>query len=303
MSFYLCNKPPRDSVEVVLRLLGNVVREPGNEKFRRIRMGNPKIKEVVGDVKGGVELLESVGFRMSAEEEGGEVWGTMDALTEDGVRAVKEAVLLLERWKEGGDKENGARSGIQENRVVERKKIDRQVRVFFSVSENIAANIELPDSFYNLSMDEIRRETELRKKKIAESQLLIPKSYKEKQATAARKKYKLTVLRIQFPDGVVLQGIFMPSEPTTALYEFVSSSLKQPGLEFELLSPAVAKLRVIPRFTTVGDKRPPTLEEERLVPSALIKFRPIETDSLVFTGLTNELLEASEPLTSNTSIL
>lgn len=266
-------------------------------------MGNPKIKEVVGDVKGGVELLECVGFRMSVEEEGGEVWATMDVPTEDGVRAVKEAVLLLERWKEGGNKENGARSGVQENRVVERKKIDRQVRVFFSVPESIAANIELPDSFYNLSMDEIRRETELRKKKIAESQLLIPKSYKEKQATAARKKYKLTVLRIQFPDGVVLQGIFMPSEPTTALYEFVSSSLKQPGLEFELLSPAVAKLRVIPRFTTVGDKRPPTLEEERLVPSALIKFRPIETDSVVFTGLTNELLEGSEPLTSNTSIL
>lgn len=68
-------------------------------------------------------------------------------------------------------------------------------------------------------MDEIRREAELRKKKMAESQLLIPKSYKEKQAAVARKKYKLTVIRIQFPDGVVLQGIFMPSEPTTALYE------------------------------------------------------------------------------------
>lgn len=288
----------------MLRLLGNVLREPGNEKFRRIRMGNPKIKEAVGDVKGGVELLESVGFRMSVEGEEGEVWGTMEAPAGDGVRAIKEAVLLLERWKEGGKKEEGGlASGAVENKTVERKKIDRQVRVFFSVPESVAANIDLPDSFYNLSMDEIRRDAELRKKKIAESQMLIPRSYKEKQATAARKKYKLTVIRIQFPDGVVLQGIFMPSEPTTALYEFVSSSLKQPALEFELLSPAVAKLRVIPRFTTIGDKRPPTLDEERLVPSALIKFKPIETDSMVFTGLTNELLEASEPLTSNTTLL
>lgn len=94
-----------------------------------------------------------------------------------------------------------------------------QVRVFFSVPESVAAKIDLPDSFYNLSMDEIKREAELRKKKIAESQLLIPKSFKEKQAIAARKKYKLTVIRVQFPDGVVLQGIFLPSEPTTALYE------------------------------------------------------------------------------------
>ncbi|XP_020269823.1 plant UBX domain-containing protein 2-like [Asparagus officinalis] len=181
--------------------------------------------------------------------------------------------------------------------------LSSQVRVFFSVPEIVAAKIDLPDSFYNLSAEEIKREAELRKKKIAESQLLIPKSFKEKQALAARKKYKRAVIRIQFPDGVVLQGIFLPSEPTTALYEFVSSSLKEPCLEFELLSPAVAKVRVIPRFTTVGDRRPPTLEEERLVPSSLVKFKPIETDSLVFTGLTDELLEASEPLTSNTTVL
>lgn len=60
---------------------------------------------------------------------------------------------------------------------------------------------------------------DMRRKKIEESQLLIPRSYREKQAQAARKKYKKTLIRVQFPDGVVLQGIFLSSEPTTALYE------------------------------------------------------------------------------------
>lgn len=83
----------------------------------------------------------------------------------------------------------------------------------------MAAKIDLPDSFYNLSIEELRRESDARKKKIADSQLLIPRSYKEKQAIAARKKYKLSVIRIQFPDGVVLQGIFLPWERTTVLYE------------------------------------------------------------------------------------
>lgn len=91
--------------------------------------------------------------------------------------------------------------------------------MFFSVSESVAAKIELPDSFYNLSSEELKREAEMRKKKIADSQLLIPKSYKEKQAKAARRKYRRTIIRIQFPDGVVLQGEFAPWEPTTALYE------------------------------------------------------------------------------------
>ncbi|TYK07945.1 plant UBX domain-containing protein 2 [Cucumis melo var. makuwa] len=65
--------------------------------------------------------------------------------------------------------------------------------VFFAVPENIATNIELPDSFYTLSVEEVKREAIMRKKKIAESQLLVPKSYKEKQAKAARRKYTRTV--------------------------------------------------------------------------------------------------------------
>lgn len=91
-------------------------------------MGNPKIKEAVGDVKGGVELLESVGFKMSAEE-GGDIWGTIVEPTEDVVRSVKEAILMLDRWKDGKekDKDGNVMSGIEENKVVERKKIDRQV--------------------------------------------------------------------------------------------------------------------------------------------------------------------------------
>lgn len=94
-----------------------------------------------------------------------------------------------------------------------------QVKVFFAVPESIAAKIELPDSFFKLSIEEVRREAELRRKRIEESQLLIPKSLKEKQAKAARKRYTRTIIRIQFPDGVVLQGVFAPWEPTTALYE------------------------------------------------------------------------------------
>nr|XP_010909532.1 plant UBX domain-containing protein 2 [Elaeis guineensis] len=177
-----------------------------------------------------------------------------------------------------------------------------QVRVFSPVPENVAARIDLPNSFYNLSSQELKREAELRKKRIAESQLLIPKSYREKLAVAARKKYARTVIRIQFPDGIVLQGVFLPWEPTTALYEFVSSALKEPSLEFELLCPAVPRLRLIPHFPRPGSKTS-TLEDEDLVPSALLKFKPIETVSIAFTGLTNELLQASEPLTSTTPVL
>uniref|UniRef100_A0A0A8XNB3 UBX domain-containing protein n=1 Tax=Arundo donax TaxID=35708 RepID=A0A0A8XNB3_ARUDO len=140
----------------------------------------------------------------------------------------------------------------------------------------------------------------MRRERLEQSRLLIPKSYKEKQALAARQKYKQAVIRVQFPDRVTLQGVFLPGEPTSSLYEFVASALKQPGLEFELICPAVPKPRVVTHFPKLGE-RACTLQEEDLVPSALLKFKPKETDSVVFTGVLDELLVTSEPFTAASS--
>ncbi|KAK9276904.1 hypothetical protein L1049_006441 [Liquidambar formosana] len=296
---FVSGKPPEGSVEVVLKLLHNIVREPENAKFRRIRMGNPKIREAVAEVAGGVELLECVGFELI--EEGGEMWAVMEVPTEERISLINKALSLLEQPKVEKLVSTASAEKPDPNEQIEPKKVDRQIRVFFSVPESIAAKIQLPDSFYNLSIDEMKREADMRKKKIAESQLLIPRSFKEKQAKAARKRYKRTAIRIQFPDGVVLQGVFAPWEPTSVLYEFVRSALKEPSLEFELLHPVVIKRRVIPQSPAAGE-RTITLDEEDLVPSALIKFRPKETDSVVFTGLCNELLEISEPLLIDSAV-
>ncbi|KAE8076345.1 hypothetical protein FH972_015002 [Carpinus fangiana] len=299
---FVSGKPPEGSVEVVLKLLRNIVREPENAKFRRIRMSNPKIREAIGEVAGGVELLECVGFGLKEEDE--EMWAVMEVPKKDQISLINSAVALLEpkRAEEPQKKETSpsATSAHVEERL-EPKKVDRQVRVFFSVPESVAAKIVLPASFYNLTPEELKREADMKKKKIAESQLLIPKSYKEKQAKAARRRYKKTAIRVQFPDGVVLQGIFSPWEPTSCLYEFVRSALKEPSLEFELLHPVVVKRRVIPHFPAAGETAA-TLDDEDLVPSALIKFKPIETDSIVFTGLCNDLLEIIEPLVNESAV-
>ncbi|CAI9296928.1 unnamed protein product [Lactuca saligna] len=294
VSTYLSGKPSDASVEIVLKLLKNIVREPENVKFRRIRLGNPKIKEAIADVPGGLDLLECVGFELKEESE--EMWAIMEATSNEKIKLIKQTVYLLEPQKIETLTSTAAQTKVVEPEEV--KTVERQIRVFFSVSESVAAKIELPDSFYKLSIEEVRKEAELRRKKLAESQLLVPKSFKEKQAKAARKRHQKTLIRIQFPDGVVLQAFFNPKEPTSSLYEFVSSSLKDPSLEFELLHPVLIKRRVIPNF---GEKVI-TLEEEDLVPSALIKFRPKETDSVVFTGLCNELLEIMEPLVSESAV-
>ena len=94
-----------------------------------------------------------------------------------------------------------------------------QVRVFFSVPESSVAQNDVPDSFYNLTGNEIRNEAKMRRERLEQSRLLIPKSYKEKQALAARQKYKQAVIRVEFPDRMILQCVFLPGEATGSLYE------------------------------------------------------------------------------------
>uniref|UniRef100_A0ACD5XS78 Uncharacterized protein n=1 Tax=Avena sativa TaxID=4498 RepID=A0ACD5XS78_AVESA len=303
---YLAGNPPAAAVEVVKKLLGNLLNEPGNDKYRRVRLGNPRIKEAVADREGGLELFEAVGFTIG--DENGELFAVMDTTPDDArLGGIRQAVLLLERSHpsaplqtpvEAASKES-CRSGVDEEKEVN-KIVDRQIRVFFNVPGSSVAETDAPDSFYQLSNAEVSKEAKMRRERLEQSRLLIPKSYKEKQALAARQKYKQAVIRVQFPDGVTLQGVFLPAEATGSLYEFVASALKQPGLEFDLICPALPRSRVLPHSPNVGE-RARTLQDEGLVPSALLKFRPNETDSVVFTGLLDNLLEASEPFTAASS--
>ncbi|XP_062078113.1 uncharacterized protein LOC133782759 [Humulus lupulus] len=59
----------RKAFQTLLTYVGNVARNPDQEKFRKIRMSNPIFKERVGSVKGGVEFLELCGFERREEGE------------------------------------------------------------------------------------------------------------------------------------------------------------------------------------------------------------------------------------------
>ncbi|KAF8019114.1 hypothetical protein BT93_H3867 [Corymbia citriodora subsp. variegata] len=51
--------------QTLLIYVGNVVKDPDNEKFRRIRLSNPLFQSRVGSLEGGVEFLELCGFQIT----------------------------------------------------------------------------------------------------------------------------------------------------------------------------------------------------------------------------------------------
>lgn len=292
----LSSGPSSDTLDVIVRIFCNIVNSPESEKFRKIRLSNPKIHDTVGMALGGVELLEAVGFDYHTEED--EIWVVMGSPSADQIEVMKGVISELEACILGPSKE--AQSS-KETTMVHRK-VDRQVRVFHAAPENLAAKMELPDSFFLLSAAELREEAAARKKKLEDSQLLISKVSREKRAAASKRRYKAAIIRIQFPDGVVLQGMFLPWEPTSAIYEFVSSSLRDPSTRFDLVAPVLSKNQIIPSFAD-GATKIPTLEEASLVPATLVKFQCVGPDSLTFTGLHPDLLAVMEPLSSATLCL
>ena len=126
---FVSGGPPEGSVEIVLKLLRNIVNDPSNAKFRRIRMSNPKIREAIGAVAGGVELLECVGFKL--QEEGEDMWAVMEVPSEEQIYSIKEVISLLDPEKKESlpsTLANGADVPVKPMEInVEPKKIDRQV--------------------------------------------------------------------------------------------------------------------------------------------------------------------------------
>lgn len=125
---FASGNPGSGSVEVLLRLLRNIVREPENLKFRKIRMSNPKIREAIGEVVGGIELLEFVGFELKQEE--GEMWAVMEVPSAEQIGVMKKGIALLEppKVQEPQKTESLPSTGsLNEDEQIEPNKVDRQV--------------------------------------------------------------------------------------------------------------------------------------------------------------------------------
>lgn len=62
------------SAALLARVLRNILGSPGEDKFRRLRLSNKRIQELIVDTGGGVEVLQAAGFQLVFEqnEEGAE---------------------------------------------------------------------------------------------------------------------------------------------------------------------------------------------------------------------------------------
>ncbi|KAG7265035.1 hypothetical protein CRUP_033554 [Coryphaenoides rupestris] len=170
----------------------------------------------------------------------------------------EEFLVLPEQSAEALELMRERRDRLQRGEPV-RAQLDRQPQAFRPSSD--ATRFELPPDFYNLTVDELKREQQQRSELVEKSAMLRTRAMREKEEQRERRKYNYTLLRVRLPDGTLLQGTFYAWDRVPALFQFVRESLVDGWQPFDLVAPGSQKLK---------ETEDVALAEVNLVPAAVI---------------------------------
>ncbi|KAM9329540.1 UBX domain-containing protein 6 [Gastrophryne carolinensis] len=236
----------KSGVETIAKYLSNIVDNPNEEKYCSIKLSNKVFQEKIACLEGSHEFFEAIGFQKESH-------------TLPGSDVQDEFYVLSSETVGNMDDLQSYRDSLLNGEPI-RATLERLPRVFAPSPE--ASRFDLPDDFYNLTLEEIKREQQLRKEKLERESALRTKAMREREEQREIRKYNYTVIRIRFSDGYILQGIFYAQEKLSTLFDFVCQHLQNDWLPYELIAPCGQKL---------NDKEM-TFFNCGLVPSALLTF-------------------------------
>lgn len=231
-------------IETLIKYLDNIINNPTEEKFWKIRESNKVFQERVACMKGTEEFLLAAGFSLQTLpfEDGEAKFYVFDSeLAKDVERLqnMKDVLLHAEPI---------------------RPELDRDTKVFHP--SNTATVFDIPDEFYNVSPEELKREMQRREEAAEKLGMLRTKAMREKDEQKELRKYRYTLLRIRFPDGILLQGVFRATENMSNVFQFVRENLKNDFIPFHLSTGTGHKL----------EQEDGTLAELGLAPAAVLNF-------------------------------
>ncbi|XP_072019966.1 UBX domain-containing protein 6-like [Amphiura filiformis] len=231
-------------IDTICKYIDNVCNNPGEEKYTKIRIGNKAFQDRVVALEGTEEFLQSVGFqRKILPHQDGE---------EDFFVLCEEMCADLDRLRISKD--------ILTSSEPVKPILDRDLRVFKPSPHG--ARFQLPEEFYNLTSEEIKREQQLRAETVDRNAELRTKAMRENEEQKRMRRYRYCLLRIRFPDGVLLQGTFHARDKVSSVMEFVRNQLVNDWQPFVLSEAGGHKLT----------EENSTLAELKLTPAAMLNF-------------------------------
>lgn len=200
-----CNKNEaavRACIDILNKYLSNILDNPSDEKYRRIKLSNRVFREKVKPVVGSVEFLEAAGFAETAADDGESYLCLSEQADLDLLPALKDALVSAEPIE-----------------IV----LDRNVKVL--LPSQSSANFSVPDDFFNVTADEIAKEQASRTRDAELMTQLRTKAMRERDAKRELRIYRYALIRIRLPNGLILQGTFGIGEKLADVYDFLHECL------------------------------------------------------------------------------
>lgn len=171
-----------ECIATLIKYLENIIKNPNEEKFCKIRMSNKIFSEKVRYVDGALDVLHAAGFNeVEMDNEPFLLW--TNEQTEDGL----DLNTLLDALK---------------NSEPIHLELDRNIKVLLPSQ---ARRVVLPEDFYRVSPEEIKREQQMRAEAIESAQILKTKAMREREEQRNLRMYRYSLVRVKFPNGLYIQ--------------------------------------------------------------------------------------------------
>lgn len=208
------------SLRILRIYVSNLIEHSCEQKFRKIRLGNPYM-EKLRDVVGGFDFLHSIGFEERRSEK--------DELY---LVFVDKGKLKLPEVLEELDSVKGFTLSLFRNVIFIKPSTD-------PVPEE-------PDDFYDWTIEDMGREYQYRKNKSEIDQQLRTKKMRE-EAVNVNSDY--AIIRVKFPDGLIIQATFSTKETLADLKMLLKKNMEL-SQSFYFVLPPSKKFTEVQEYTT-----------------------------------------------------
>lgn len=207
---HTCNKDKEKvkvCIETLCKYIENIVSNPTEEKFRKIRMSNKAYQERIKPIDGTKEFLSAAGFtqqELAFNEGMDQFWVFCEDSLNDlsSLEQLRDALVSCEPLK---------------------PQLDRGLSVLLPAEA--ASHTNLPPEFFHITVEDLRKEQKLRTEAVERDSMLMTKAMREKQEAREMRKYRFSLIRVRFPDGLILQGTFGVYEKFSEVVKFIRENL------------------------------------------------------------------------------
>lgn len=231
-------------IDTLIKYLDNIISNPSEEKFLKIRQSNKIFQERVACLKGTDEFLIAAGFSVKLlpfEDHETNFYVFDSELAKDAERLINMKEVLL-----------------QAEPI--RPELDRDVKIYHPSSA--ATKFDIPQEFYSITPEELKKEQQRREEASEKLGMLRTKAMRERDEQRELRRYRYALIRVRLPDGVLLQGVFKAMENITNVYEFIRENLENNWIPFQLSTATGHKL----------EEGESSLVELGLAPAAVVNF-------------------------------